>query len=420
MSQATRQNEKTNTKRVFFEGTDTLSAGHLLCYNADATRAADANQDVTVKAATDQYDERAVRVEKPTSANLKNFAGVVTENFDSITGPRSIEIYVPTRRGQVINIFSSANATINTTALYLVADSFVAASSGSVRIGTAIQTIDRSTTNGIIQSTFTGPADLNAEVVSANSRTTVQLPTAAIWDNFPLQELRDNPFAGSLYEADFKRATDFPVNVFIDATYAAAAGGKTITEAIQLGITAIGELRLFSTTDNQASEFMVPCPIAVSGGNQWAFEIRVKQVNLTDTKAGWFVGLMLSSILVGNLVVDGGTLQTEGSLGFQKKEGDGDKYDFVYDETGQSQNEHDADYVTPVADTYNTLGMHFNGTTIQGYADGVALGTAISAVDIAAADFPTAKVFNPVIALKNAAADDFTLTLDWIRVAQLA
>jgi len=419
-SQVTKQSEKTNTKRVFFEGTDELKAGYQLCYNVDAVRAADTNQNITAKTAADEYGERAVRVEKPTAANLKNYAGTVTEDFGGVTGPRSIEIYVPTRRGQAINVFSSANATINVTPLYLVAGSFIAQSSGSVRIGTAIQTIDRSSTNGSIQATFTGPAELNAEIVSANSRAVTALPTAAIWDNFPLAELRRNPFAGSLLEADFKRGNEFPANNFIDATYAASAAGKTLTEQMKLGVSAIGELIFFTTTNDQGAECMFPCPITVSGGKKWAFEIRVAPLNVDDTTNNNFVGLMLASALAGDLIADGATLQAEGSLGFQRKEADGDVIDFVYDETGQTQNEHDPDYVVPVAATYNTLGMYFNGTTIQGYADGVALGTAISAADIAAADFPTAKVFNPVIALKAGDATDFSLSVDWIRVAQLA
>ena len=98
----------------------------------------------------------------------------------------------------------------------------------------------------------------------------------------------------------------------------------------------------------------------------------------------------------------------------------GDIIDLVYDKTSQTQNEHDDDYHTLVADTYVTLGLYYNGTTIQGYINGTATGTAISAADIAAADFPAADVLVPTFALKNAAADDVTVTLDWIRVAQLA
>jgi hypothetical protein len=64
--------------------------------------------------------------------------------------------------------------------------------------------------------------------------------------------------------------------------------------------------------------------------------------------------------------------------------------------------------------------MYYNGTTIQGYINGVATGTAISAVDIAAADFPTTKIMVPTFAQKSTTgAADVNVTMDWIRVAQI-
>ena len=254
--------------------------------------------------------------------------------------------------------------------------------------------------------------------ISARSRTAVQLPTGGILDNFDVAGLLANPMKGSLLFTDFTHAGCLPDTRFVDATYAASAAGKTPTEHLYLGVTAIGELHVFTTTEHQGVEGQWACPIVVSGGNPWAFGVRIKQSVLDNTKGNYFIGLMLGQQLVGDLMVDAGTLQTEGSIGFQLKEGDGDKIDLVYDETGQTQNEHDDDYVTPVADTYNVLELYCNGTTIQGYLDGVLTGTAISAVDIAAADFPTAKVFMPSLAVKGAHADDFTVSLDWMYAVQ--
>jgi hypothetical protein len=42
----------------------------------------------------------------------------------------------------------------------------------------------------------------------------------------------------------------------------------------------------------------------------------------------------------------------------------------------------------------------------------------MTAVDIAIADFPAGLILVPTIALKAGHADDFTVTVDWIRVAQ--
>lgn len=253
---------------------------------------------------------------------------------------------------------------------------------------------------------------------SAHSRTAVQLPTASILKNFDIEAMLRNPFAGSLLYTDFTHAGSFPDNWFVDATYAASAAGKTPTEHLYIGTGAHGELILFTTTDNQAAEGQWACPIKLSGGNPWAFGIRVKQSVITDAKGNYFAGLMVPQMLVGNLIADDGTLQANGSLGFQLKEGDGDKIDLVYDKTGQNQNEHDDDWCTPVADTYNVFELYCNGTIITPYLDGVVSGDPILAADIAAADFPAGVIGVPTFAAKAGHADDFSVTADWMYAVQ--
>jgi len=246
---------------------------------------------------------------------------------------------------------------------------------------------------------------------SLRGRAVTAMPTDAIWKYFNLCAMRANAFTGSFLETDFTHGEKLPDSVFRDASS---------TIIVFPGAAGEGVVKLFTTADNEAAEIQwAGCPITVSGGAPWAFEIRIKQSVITDGKCGWFAGLMLGAAFpTGDLIVDGATLQTEGSIGFQAKEADGDKVDLVYDTTGQAQNEHDDDYVTQAADTYFTVGMHYNGTTIQGYLDGVLSGTAMTAVDIAAADFPAGLILVPTITLKAGHADDYTVTGDWIRVAQ--
>lgn len=249
--------------------------------------------------------------------------------------------------------------------------------------------------------------------VSERSRAATAMPTDTIWSYFNLTGMRSHPFSGSLLDTDFTHSEQPPECRFADTSSVIG---------VLPGSSGEGTLKIFATADNEAAEVQWPaCPITVSGGAKWALEARVKASQIVNTKGGWFLGLMVCTAApTGDLIVDAGTLQTEGSIGFQNKEGDGDILDLVYDTTGQAQNEHDDDYVTLVADTYTTVGLYYNGTTIQGYVDGVATGTAMSAVDIAAADFPAGLVMVPTFCLKNAAADDVSVTLDWIRVAQLA
>lgn len=299
----------------------------------------------------------------------------------------------------------SAGATV-----YAANDGKISATQNGEQIGIAREA---STADGDIIEVLPKNVGTEAAADSARSRAATALPTEAIWGNFNLVEMRRNPLAGSLLERDFTHGENEPSETFADTS--------SVIRVIP-GAAGEGALSLFTTADNEAAEAQFPsCPITSSGGASWALEARLKVSVLTDAKANVFVGLMAGdAIPAGDLIGDTGTLADVGSIGFQLKEADGDKFDCVYDKAGQTQNEHDDDYATPVADTYLTLGLYYDGTTIQMYLDGVATGTAMSAVDIAAADFPSADVLVPTIAVKAAHADDYTVTLDWIRVAQLA
>jgi len=283
--------------------------------------------------------------------------------------------------------------------------------STNTRVGVVVRYV---TTNTAVVELQTNEVPDMAISNSARGRAATALPTEAIWKNFNLVEMRNNPFAGSLLDIDFTHGEDAPSDQFTDAA--------SVIDVIP-GAAGEGALTIFTTTDNQAAEVQWPsCPITSSGGVAWALEARVKASQISDTEAGWFLGLMAGDgVLAGDLIADDATLSDVGAIGFQNKEADGDIIDLVYDKTGQTQNEHDDDYHTLVADTYVTLGLYFNGATIQGYINGVATGTAISAADIATADFPAADVLVPTLCMKEATgAADVTVTLDWIRCAQLA
>lgn len=295
-------------------------------------------------------------------------------------------------------------------AVYPADDGKISASINGESIGNALEA---ATADGDIIEVMPLRVDSDVASDSARSRAAAAMPTDAIWNNFNLIEMRKNPFAGSLIDIDFTHGENAPAEQFADAS--------SVID-VRPGAAGEGTLILFATADNEAAEVQwAGCPITSSGGQPWALEARIKVSLITDSKGGAFLGLMAGdTALAGDLIADAGTLADVGAIGFQWKEGDGDIIDLVYDKAGQTQNEHDDDYHTLVADTYVTLGLYYNGTTIQGYINGTAVGTAISADDIAAADFPAADIFVPTFCIKNAAADDVTVTLDWIRCAQLA
>lgn len=294
---------------------------------------------------------------------------------------------------------------------YAAADGKISTTQNGEQIGTAITA---ATDDGDIIEVMPKHVGTEASVDSARSRAATAMPTEAIWGNFNLVEMRRNPFAGSLLERDFTHGENEPSEQFADATGEVRCFPGDAGE---------GELTLYTNADNEAAEVQFPsCPITSSGGAPWALEARVNVSQILDTKAGWFIGLMAGETdLAGDLIADAGTLADVGSIGFQNKEGDGDILDAVYDKTGQTQNEHDDDWHTLVANTNFTIGLYYDGTTIALYKNGVESGDEISAADIAAADFPAADVLVPTLCMKGAGATPgVTISLDWIRVAQLA
>ncbi|KKN72405.1 hypothetical protein LCGC14_0411180 [marine sediment metagenome] len=415
MSQVTYKSEKVSKKRVMFENNTgssvTVRGGWQVVY--------DQNQGT----ATDVDGERATRVQI-NDGNAKNYAGALTEEHDGKIvadgGTRLMDIYVPTADGQKVPIWTDQNCTIDVTILTLQDNSHVAGGVIEGRpIARAMQTVDRSSTAGLVQALL--QTNVEGAEVSVRSRATTELPTAAIWDNFDLSAAKDDEFSGSYLRTDFTHGAEgMPTHKYVSATYAATADGKTDTEQIYMGPGATGELRFITVTDHQKACAQWNVPITISGGNPWGFEVRIKQSLITNTLANYVVGLAISQITLEDALTDAGAPIDGGILGFALKEADGNAIGVIYDESGQTQNEHDAAFAVPAADTYNTFGLYHNGTTIAMYLDGVASGTAISAVDIAAADFPTAAIFFPSLWLSAANAADFTVTMDWIQVFQPA
>jgi hypothetical protein len=91
-------------KRVYYIGTDQLVPGYNLCYDQDATTD-NASPELRLGSA----------VEKPATANLNAYAGVVV-NRPSGIGPCFVDIAVP-RKGDMVVALCNANATAFATAL---------------------------------------------------------------------------------------------------------------------------------------------------------------------------------------------------------------------------------------------------------------------------------------------------------------
>lgn len=132
-------------KRVYYEGTDIIYEGMALCYNSDTTESIRTAGNTVAEG--DQCDGKYMRVEKPASANLHAFAGVVADGtYIGLAGPRWLDVYVP--NGAVVPARINFSAT-GQQSLACLADASYALTDHGFPIAMVLETVDRSSTNGI-------------------------------------------------------------------------------------------------------------------------------------------------------------------------------------------------------------------------------------------------------------------------------
>jgi hypothetical protein len=145
-------------KKVLFEGSDVIKEGMPVAYNfntlenINGTDTADARYPKSgTTAEGGQNEGKFMRVEKVTAANAKYFAGVACSESDGLTGPRWIDIYVP--NGASVNVYTDVSVTIedemNLEDGEVTVTNAVAATC-MPRVGTFLETVDRSGTAGLV------------------------------------------------------------------------------------------------------------------------------------------------------------------------------------------------------------------------------------------------------------------------------
>lgn len=202
------------------------------------------------------------------------------------------------------------------------------------------------------------------------------------------------------------------------------AQGATIVPADVAG----GALICSSDGDNEEI-VLAPgaAPILLSSASPLAvFEARLKTSTITDTKHGFFCGLIESHLAAtGTIIATAGTLADKNFIGWHRLEGDGDKLDVVYKADGQTQQSLITDAHTLVADTFVKVGMVFDpnakpANRIAFYFDGVRQSTFVTQALMDAATFPDDIALGMAFALMNATASTpGSTTLDWMAMGQL-
>ena len=205
-------------KKVVFRpssSTDSVRVGDLVCYNSDlaadwreltsARASGDLNgSGVTAYAEGSQtYNARFLIVEKPATANLHAFAGVVAD-----LGPErgadgdTLSIFVP-KVGAVVPVVSNLSCTVDSTVLTVANGAYEATSAG-YQIGIAAETVDRSSTDGLVWMRMTSNTNelINgAELSYAGTAASVgsnRRGTFAHTSGYSAQELILTKFTGTI------------------------------------------------------------------------------------------------------------------------------------------------------------------------------------------------------------------------------
>jgi hypothetical protein len=259
----------------------------------------------------------------------------------------------------------------------------------------------------------------------------------AIWADCPFFAIQDGELPGAVFYDNFLSFPKTPATTEGNwGQYAQfSSTGGTITAGTGLG----GEAVLASDGDDEGASIRTlatPFKIIRTGKKFW-FEARVKASTITDTKNGFFLGLMENAALTAIVpIAADGTIADQNLVGFHRLEGDGDAVDTIYKANGVTQVTVGADAVTLVADTYVKLGMVFEPEVdpmihdpslsnaakwnLTFYKNGVRLADKKQIPSAAGTDFPNDVGLGLVFAVLNATGTTpGSNTIDWWRAAQL-
>ncbi len=262
-------------------------------------------------------------------------------------------------------------------------------------------------------------------------------PSPNIWADCPWEEIQSGNIPGVAFFDDFASFPKTPATTEGNwGQYAQfSSTGGTITAGTGLG----GEAVFASDGDNEGASIRTlatPFKIIRTGKKFW-FEARVKSSTITDTKHGFFLGLLADAALTATLpIAADGTLADTNLVGFHRLEGDGDAVDLVYKADGVTAVTTGADAITLEADTYVKLGMVFDpgvdpyvhDTDLSGdtkylltfYLNNLRLADYKQIPSAAGTDFPNDVGLGLAFAVLNATGTTpGSSTIDWWRAAQV-
>lgn len=156
------------TKRVYYQGTNTIYEGMALCYNHDTTANVNGlNAGVTAEGS--QNEGKYFYVEEPSAANMQFPAGAVAVgSWCGTAGPAFLDVIIP--NGSMVPIRTNANCVLGVTVLGMAVGSnifqAVTGDGDPAPMAVAMETVDRSGTTGLVLAKLTSPV---AGLVTTNA-----------------------------------------------------------------------------------------------------------------------------------------------------------------------------------------------------------------------------------------------------------
>lgn len=398
---------------VYYEGTNTIYEGMALCYNHDTTTnhigvasidfttTAGSVSESTTTAEGSQNEGKFIRVEEPSAANQRFFAGVVAGGkHEGSVGPAWVDVYAP--NGAIVPVYTDKSVTINDKAHLEIGENTVIddATAGGPCIGFFDETIDRSSTAGLALCKLT---DVDASEIKSASTLSVGL-SPLLWGDAPsVAELAD-PGNGISYFDDF-----------IGAVNTTTAEGWIITQTTtgtMLATPVEGGALLLDTAGHTGADDGIECQklncrfLPKVGTNIW-FEARVKMNDATDQ---YFVGLAATDT---TLLPAGAADDAVDKCGFYHLAASTDnKLSSITART--TADDLTADVVTNTDGAYITLGFKITGlTSVKFYADGALVETGVTTANI-----PNAAMCLSLVCKTEGTDVDAEMTVDWVKIVQ--
>lgn len=407
-------------KRVYYEGGDTLYEGYALCYNYDTTaNIAGWNPVAGVPGATtdegNQNEGKYLRVEKPSDDNIEFFAGVVTQKDAGRTGPCWIDIIIPT--GAIVPVYTDVSCVIGTTKLYLEGVDYKLGSIGA-EIGNAVklvaiaeETVNRSLVNGIVLARLILPDPIEICDLSAAAGAG---PSEDLWQDCPWKEMLADPGHGYAYFTDFMGGDNTKEGVTADPNCwtATSVNNGTLSDG---GVAAEGGQIIAAssstTTDDGMNAQLLSAAVKPAAGKTIWFEARVK---VSTVKDQYFVGLAS----VDTTIITSGALDetTPSLVGFfHDVNSSNTSWGIAMSKAGS--NDTSEDVVAMTAAAWTKLGFKFNGiTSVEFFNDGTSIGSLTkTTTDM----MPVVAMALSLVAQNEDSTVVPTLTVDWVRMAQL-